>query len=55
MTPPEGATRVERVIRFPRPLYARVKRHARRTGRSVNAEVMVAVEAHLERENGGRR
>jgi predicted DNA-binding protein len=42
------ADRIERVIRFPRPVYARLKRHAKRNGRSANAEVLIALEAHLD-------
>lgn len=42
--------RVERIVRFPRPLYRRVQRLTKRTGRSVNAEVLVALERHLERD-----
>lgn len=42
--------RVERIIRFPGPLYLRLGKIAERNNRSRNAEVMVAVERHLEKE-----
>lgn len=42
--------RIERIIRFPVPLYARLSKLADERHRSKNAEVLVALEAHLERE-----
>lgn len=42
--------RIARVIRFPVPLYARLSDLAEQTRRSKNAEVLVALEAHLDRE-----
>lgn len=42
--------RIERIIRFPRPLYARLKKAAKRNERSANAEVIVALNEHLNAE-----
>ena len=42
--------RVERIIRFPGPLYARLTEVSARNQRSRNAEVLVAVTEYLDRE-----
>lgn len=49
---PAKAKRVERVVRFDRKLYGRLKAAAERNRRSTNAEIMVAIETHLDGTNG---
>lgn len=45
---------VERQIRFPRPVYGRLKRSAKINRRSANAELLIALEEYLDRREAER-
>lgn len=51
-TPITKGQRIERLIRIPPGLYEKLSRKARAENRSINGQMLVAIEEHLKRRNG---